>query len=134
MDGARLPEKTRSEMFEDTIDLNKDTPETMRRAGVVAGMDMILRKADRVRDLVRHFVDGDRDAEPLQKLDGCLVKRGHRLWLKRKAVRPATARAGKEPMVNEIELDLDDLGTDRDRQGAETASGNIKRDLPAVIE
>lgn len=63
MDGARLAQEAGSEELEDAIDLDKRAPEPMGCGGVIGNVGAVLRKADRVRDLVWHLVDGHHDAD-----------------------------------------------------------------------
>jgi hypothetical protein len=77
---------------------------------------MVLRKADRVRHLVRHVVDGDRNAEPGQQVDGPVAEFGDRLRRERKIAGVAATGPRDQAMIDEIEGDLDGLAPDRDRR------------------
>ena len=134
MDGARLPQKAGAKELEDAIDLHKRAPEAMGSGGVIGRVGAVLRKADRVRHLVRHLVDDDRDADAVEKIDQPTMEIGNRLRLERKLPCVASAGARDEAVADEVELDLEDFVADRDRRGAEPACGNVERNLPAMVE
>jgi len=96
-------------------------------------VDAVLREADRVRDLVRHLLDRDLDAEAAKDLHERSVEVGDGLRLERQ--RPLLAAAGSrgEAVAGEVELELEDLAADRNRRGAEPARRHVERNLPAVI-
>ena len=55
--------KTRPELLEDAVALNKDAPEAIGILAVVRTVFFIFIKRDRVFDLVRHLVDGHRQTQ-----------------------------------------------------------------------
>ena len=57
MDRADLAQKTRSKHGQDTVRLDKQTPEAVGGLGVIGGMSMILLESDRILDLARHGPD-----------------------------------------------------------------------------
>src|SRR3954452_17134651 len=133
MHRARLAEKTGAEELEDAIGLDERAPEAMRRGGIVGGVDAVLREADRVRDLVRHLLDRDRDAEAAKDFHERSMEVGDGLRLERQ--RPLLAAAGSrgEAVADEVELELEDLAADRNRRGSEPARRDVERNLPAVV-
>ena len=106
----------------------------MGGVGVVRRVDPVLRKSDRVRDFVRRLFDRHRNAHAVEEIDCRAIKIGDRLRPERQGSFGASAGPHAEPMADKIELDLENLGPDRDRRRAESAGGHIERRLPAVIE
>src|SRR4029077_12225246 len=134
MHRARLAEKAAAEQLEDTVDLNKRAPKAMGRRGVISGVGVIFREADRVRDLVWHFIDGDRDTDAGEELGHASIEFGNCLRLERQRLGLAQARACNEAMADEIEFELEVLALIRDRRGAEPARRHIERGMPAMVE
>src|SRR5271156_3449892 len=134
MDGAGLAEIAGAEQLEEAIHLDERAPEAMCGLGVIGGVDLVLRETDRVREFVRHFVDFHDNAQAAQEFHHRMVKPGNGLWLERDAAFLALAGAGGEAMEDEVELDLEDFGADRNGRGAEPARGDIERHLPAMVE
>src|SRR5271156_5989814 len=57
MHGARLPKKSRAELFEHPVHFDQRAPELMSAAGVVRGVLAVVLKRYRVRDLDRRCPD-----------------------------------------------------------------------------
>src|SRR6185437_8588032 len=131
---ARLAEEAAAEELEDAICLNEHAPERVCRARVIGGVDVIAREWNCVRDLVRRLDDAHVDAHAAQELEDPPVKVTDRLRLERQGPFGARARAGDEPVRDEVELDLEDLAPEWDRRGAESARRHVERHLPTVVE
>src|SRR5260221_1109717 len=134
MDGARLAEKAGTEELEDPIDLDERAPEAVGRAGIIACVASVLRKPDWVRHLIRHFMNADRNAEVAQKIHCSVIELGDWLRSERKSLFLALAGPPDQLVVEEIKLELKSFFADRDRRCAEPAGGNVKRDLPAMVQ
>jgi hypothetical protein len=113
MHRARLAEKAAAEQLEDAVDLDERAPEAMDRVGIVAGMAAVVGKAGRVRDLARHVVDGDRDAEAAEQRENAAMELGDGLRREGKPVLVAAAGAHDQPVSDEIEIDFEILVADR---------------------
>jgi hypothetical protein len=94
----------------------------------------IFRERDRVRDLARYTVDRDRDADAGEKVDDLPVELRHGLRGERERPNVSAARAGDEPVLDEVELDLEDLVAGRHRRGGKAARADVERHLPAVVQ
>ena len=134
MHRAHFAEKTAAEQLEDAIGLNQRAPETIRCGGIVARMDMIFGKADRVRNFIRQLVDGNRDADALQKIPHLGIEVGNALSAERQRAFHAVAAARDKTMRDEIEFEFEDIVADGHRRSAEAARGDVKRYLPAMIQ
>ena len=118
MNGARLAQERGAEQLEDAIDLDKRAPEFMGGGRVIGGVDMVSRKADRVRHLVRQVVDRYGNADAVEEIDHPAIE--FRDWLRLERQRPfvTPARPRDEARADEVEFDLEDLVADRDRRRA----------------
>src|ERR1700739_33899 len=63
MDRAGLAEEAGAELFEHPVDTDKNLQKPLHRVWIVGGMLVILRKPNRIRQFVRHVVDGNVNAE-----------------------------------------------------------------------
>ena len=134
MDRARLAEEAAAEELEDAIGLDERAPETMGRGAVVGSVGAVERKADRVGNLVRCFVDRYRDAEPVQEIDDPTMEGGNSLRRERKRPFLATAGASEEAVADEVELDLEDFVPCGNRRRTKPASRDVKWYLPAMVD
>jgi len=134
MHRARFPEEACAELLEGSIGLDQCKPERMRLARIVRTMHAIRRERDRVRDLVRHFLDRDRDAELGENRHHASVEIGDRSRLEREPMLLTAARAHDELMCNEVELDVEGRTAVRYRRRTEAARSDIERHVPTVVE
>src|SRR5262249_6903557 len=81
MNRAYFAKEAGAELLEDAIGLGEHSPKSMRSAGVIGPMPMVLREPDRIRDLARQVIDRHGDAKAGQRADDALMELGHRLWL-----------------------------------------------------
>src|SRR5258706_2903446 len=87
VDRARLAEKAGAELLEHAVGVHKDLQEAPHRIRIVRGVRDVLREANRLRQFVRHLVDGDVNAE------GCKI--GHD---RRVETRDRLSGEGKVPL------------------------------------
>ena len=111
MHRAGLAEEAAAKKLEDAIDLDERAPEAMCRAGVIARMGAILRKANGIGHLVRQLVDGD--ARHRYRSDTsmtCRWKTATGLRFERDRALFASAGAQDKLVTDEVEFDLQDFG------------------------
>src|SRR5271168_437285 len=90
---ACLAEEATAKELEYAIDLHQCAPKEMSCFGHVGGVDVILRKSDRVSYFIGHLMDADPDAELREQSGQPVVEVGHRLRGERKRPLVAAARA-----------------------------------------
>ena len=78
----------------------------------IAAVGAVRGEANRVDELDRPVVDRDRDAELTQQRADARVEVGDRLRLERDAALLRSARAREQPMLDEVELELEDLAVE----------------------
>ena len=115
MNGACLADKAAPEEFEDAISLHQCSPKGVGRVGVVRAVYLIHRKGNRVVQLVRHLVYCDRNANSFQEIHDSTIEVSDRLRLEGKCAYLTPADAGNELVAEEIELDIQDFVTNRNR-------------------
>ena len=113
MDGAGLAHEAAAEKLKDAIDLEEGTPKAMGGVGIVGSVGLVLREADRVRDLVRHLVDFHNDAHAVQEIHSRTIEVGNGLWLERERSFFAMTGAGDEAVTDKVEFDLNDFVANR---------------------
>src|SRR4029077_10435785 len=106
----------------------------MGGGSIIGRVNAVFRKSDGTRHLVRHLVDGHSYANAIQEIDNPMIEVSDWLRPERKGPFLATAGARDQAVADKVELDLQDLVADRNRRRAETACGDVERDLPAMIE
>ena len=87
----------------------------MGGSAIIGGMGAVLRKADRVRNLVRHVADDYRDADTVEQMDEAMVEIGNGLRLERQGSFLAAAGACDEPVPDKVEFDFEDFVAGRHR-------------------
>src|SRR4029077_1199939 len=107
MHRARLAEESGAELLEDAVAVHKNLQEAPDRVGIVGGMGSVQRKPDRVRQLVRHLVDGKGNVEFGKRSDRRGMEARNRLSGEREL--PLCAVAGRDPqnVFDEIKVDLE---------------------------
>ena len=106
VDRAYLAQKAAAEKLEHAIGLDERAPEGMRRVGIIGSMQPIIREADRVLHLVRHFVYANGDPDAVQEIENPAVKLGNGLRFERMRPLRTPAGADGEAVTNEIKLNL----------------------------
>jgi len=101
---------------------------------IIRAVDLVLRKADRVENLVRRLLDGHRNTHAVQEIHHCAIKIGDRPGCERKRSFLASAGADSEPVAHKVELNLEDFVAVRYRRGAKSPSGHIEWNLPAMVD
>src|SRR5947208_4001654 len=121
MHGTAFATETRPEFLQHTIALNKDAPEPIGIFAIVRAMLFILIERDRILNFVRRSVDGYWQLQFVQRRHDRLVKICHapRLLFDR-AVR-AVALQNAKIVVDEIEINLESIGSMRNRRSRQAA-------------
>src|SRR5207249_368899 len=113
--------------------LNENSPEPLRRFGIVGTVHLVLVERQGIRHFVRNRPYLQSNAEGSQYVQVALVEGRHGLWHERKRSRLAVAGADEKSMFDEIEVDLEGAFTVRDGRGAEPARRDVQGDLPPVV-
>jgi len=127
MDRAHLPEEAAAEESQDAIGLQEHPPEAVHSIRLIGRMHAVFGEPDRVRDFTWRLAEGHIDADTLQEPDCPFVEVRDRLRHERERSFAALAASRGQSMADEVELQLDDLITHRDRRGAQSARGHIER-------
>ena len=113
-----LAQEAGAESREQRVRDNEGAPEAVRGIGVVGAVNFIGRKRDRVVHLVWSRADGDMHPEHGQRIEQFAVERRDRFGRECDARFTAAAGEDGELVRDEIEADLDQLGTPGDRRRA----------------
>ena len=130
MDGTAFANESRPERLEDSIGLHEDSPEPIGVFRIVCVVRLVLVEAHGIDDLIGSWMDGDRDVESAQLLHETRVEHSHRLRLQGERAAATVARLDHQPMIDEVEIDLEDAGTVRDRRRREPAGRHIQGNVP----
>src|SRR5947199_9906379 len=80
MDRTAFPAQARSKFFEDAVSLDQNAPESTGIFRVVRAMLLVAIELNRIRNLVRQYVDRDGEVELVQGAhDGLVIVRQHAL-------------------------------------------------------
>ena len=116
MHRAAFAAKTRAELLEYAVALNKDAPEAIGKLTVVRTVFFIFIERDWVFDLVRHLVDGHRKTQFVEALRHRSVKIGYRPRFQFNRSPLAIARVDAQLVIDEIKVDLERARAVRDRR------------------
>src|SRR6266404_9736619 len=97
MHRAGLAEEAGAELLEHPIGIDKNLKKAPHRVRVVGGVLVILREAERLRQLVRHLVDHDVNAELGENSHNSRVKTSNRFAGQGKL--PRCAFTGRNPQM-----------------------------------
>lgn len=103
---AALADEPPAKLFEHSIGLDEDPPEALGMIAIVRPVRFVQIEADRVRNFIRFLVNRDLEIEASHLAHQAAVKRRYRLRLEREAGRASIARADRELVPDEIEIDL----------------------------
>jgi hypothetical protein len=120
--------------LEDPVGLQQHAPVAVDALGIIGRMHLILGERDGVRDLVRDRMKADLDPEPGQEVHEPPVEVCDRHRPERQSACSAVAHRDEQPMVDEIEVDLELAQPVRDRQRCEATRGDVEGRVPGVIE
>jgi len=96
-------------------------------------VDDILIERHRVLDLARHGPDVHLDIEALQSTHEFQIEVLHRHGRQGEAFAAPVARVDAQPVINEIENDLECPWPIRNRRRAKSARGDIERHVPPMV-
>src|SRR5438046_6487204 len=100
MDRTAFPAEARAKFLKHAIGPNQYTPASIRIFGIVGTMLLIAVEWNRVRNLVRHRVDLDRQSELIQRGHDRLVKIRHAARFQfNRSLSPVTFQNSK-PMID----------------------------------
>src|ERR1700723_1518085 len=134
MHRARFAEESGAELLEHAVDVDQDLQEAPHRVRVVGGVLAVQRKPDRLRQFTWHLIDDDINVEFCERSHHRRIEARDRLSGQRKA--PPAAAAGRNPqiVIDEVEVDLERAHAVRDRRGRKPARGDVKGNVPGVVE
>jgi hypothetical protein len=131
---ARLAAEVCPELLEDTVDLEQDTPEPVRRVGVIRFVHAVFRKRNGFLDLVWSRIDRDGIAEALKGRHDRLVEVRCVLWHQRNRFVTTVTGVYAQLMIDEVEGDAERAVAVRDRGGRHAARRYVERDVPGMIQ
>src|SRR5258707_15602111 len=105
VDRARFAEEAGAELLEHAVGVHKDLQEAPHRIRIVRGVRDVLREANRLRQFVRHLVDGDVNAEVRKIGYHRSIEARHRLSGEGKLPLRAVAGGNAQSLVDEVEVD-----------------------------
>src|SRR5882724_13533701 len=133
MDRTAFPAEARSKFFEDAVGLDQNTPESIGIFRVVRAMLLVAIERNRIRNLVRQYVDLDGEIELVQRGHDRLVEIRHAARFQFDRLPRAVAFQNPKLVIDEIKADLKRVSSVRNRRSRQTAGSNIKRDVPGMV-
>jgi hypothetical protein len=107
MHRARLADKAGAELLEHPVGTDENLEEAPHGIGVIGRMLRIPRKADGIGQFVRHFMDGDVNADVGERRQDLRIKARDGMSRQRELARGAAAPRNAQEVVDEIEFDLE---------------------------
>ena len=135
VDRTRLAAVPAGELLEDPVRPVEDPPEALDRVGVVGRVLGVLGERRRHRDAERLLADRDVDAEPPQARRGAARRTPRpRARRERERLRCTAARPHDEPVVDEVEVDLErHAGRRVHAARRQPAHVDVERHVPPVV-
>ena len=133
MDRTAFPAEARSKFFEDAVGLDQNAPESIGIFRVVRAMLLVAIERNRIRNLVRQYVDLDGEIEFVQRAHDRLVEIRHAARFQFNRSLPAVAFQNPKLVIDEIETDLESVSSVRNRRSGQTAGSDVKRDVPGMV-
>ena len=134
MHGAGFAEEAGAKFFEDGSDGSEDLPETVGVDGVVGGVSYVESEADGAGNFDGHVPNSCIDVERVEFGHERIVECGDGAWGEADRARFAEAGLDFESVFDEIEVDFEDPFLVGHRRCGEAAGGDIKRDVPRMID
>ncbi len=131
--GLHLPRKRPRKCCHHPVGLHQLAPEELRGVAVVGGVRAIALERDGVLDLRRHRPDVNVDAQRAQPPHDLGVEIGHRTRRQRKRVDSPVAGPQQQPVLEKVEVDLQEAALVRHRRRGEPGRGDVERDLPPMV-
>lgn len=131
---AHLADEVRPELADHAVRLDQLAPEQLRGLRVVGRVLVILGEGDRRVDFVGPCGDARFDSQLSQRGKDFGVELGDRFGGQRDSGRSAVARADRQHMVDEVEFQVEQPVSVRDRACGQPARAHVQRDLPPVVE
>ena len=128
-----LAGEPRAEHFQHAVGLHQDPPEPVGVLTIVGAMDLVAIERDRIRHLVRALPNVHVQAERVELVHEARVERRDRLRLEREPAFSAVARRDDQPVIDEVEIDLERAGPVRHGRGGQAARGHVQRGVPGVV-
>ena len=128
-----LPEESTFEPCQGAVGVQQHVKESLSELGIVRSVATIVQERDRRVDLngYRPYLHGN--SQGLEHAHVFSIKVRYRLRSQRDAARCAVARVHDQPMVDEIELDVEGARSVRDRRRDQSARADVQRHVPPVI-
>src|SRR6266404_9669376 len=134
MHRTRLAEEAGAELLEYLVGIDEDLKEVTHRIRVVGCVVCILREFDRCRQLVRHLIDGDVDAEFGECCHGRRVETCNGFSSQAKLPRSTVAGRNAQQMIDEVEINPKGAPAVGNRRGRQPSRRDVQRDVPGVVQ
>ena len=134
MDGADFAAEAGAKLCEDARRLKQNTPESVRKLGIIGMVNQILVKANRAFDFDGHGPDAHRYGEAIECGDDLMVEIRDRHRPERERAAGTVAGIDEEPVADEVEIYLQNPYAVGHGQRDEAADGGIEGDVPRLID
>ncbi len=115
------------------IGLQQCPPESLRVGGIIVHVGSVLLERHRVLDLAWHRPDVHLDPEATQSIHECRIEVRDRHRGKREPLDAAVVGRDDQPVVDEVERDLERPRAMAYWRGRKPARRHIERDVPPVV-
>ncbi len=133
VDGAALPEEPGAELLQQPVRVPEEPEPLPDRRLVVGSVRAVLVEGDRIGDLPRLEVDLHVDPERREEIHELPVEVRDRARRERHGAPSPVVGLDREPVIHEVEGDLEAPRLEGDRRRRETARSDVERDLPPVV-
>jgi hypothetical protein len=134
MNGADLATEAGAELYEDARSLKQDTPEALRKFGVIGMMNLILIKTNSALNFDGHGPDADRHGEAIEGGHDLTIEIRDRHRPQRERSAGTIAGIDEELVAEEIEIYLEHPNAVSHGQRGEAADGGIESDIPRMVD
>ena len=133
MHGAAFALEASAENIQHPVGLHELAPEPLCRLAIVGGVLAIALERNGVFDFRRHGPDPDVNIERMEALHDLGVEISDRARRQGEPFAPSVAHSQRQPVREKVEVDLHVPAPVRHRRRAQSAGGDVERDLPPVV-
>ena len=132
--GLTLPMKCERNSMHDAVGRHELAPEQVHGVGIIGGVRVVVGERDR-RDRPRWACPNlHRDAELVERTHRLGIEVGDRLGFERDPTGAAVTGSDVQPVLDEVELDVEDTRSVRHRGRGQTSRADVEGDLPPVVD